>query len=451
MKTLLITLPYLLSLPLGYILIELIFHKSQKPNPFVQLFLALGLGLSASASLTFFSFVFLNNLNKPLTIGAHVLLISLMFIVKLNFLKDTSSRWKDSSINPTNIILWGVLIVTFIPIWLQANHFPYGGWDAWAVWNFKAKFLFLAGDKWQNLFDPILWRSSQHYPLFLPLLNVWGWIFSDNTSSTVPLLTSLVFTFLTVGLLFSALLSSTKNTFSILAPLLLMTLYFYGKLATSQYSDLIVGYYALASLYCLTESIKYRRAPYAVLAGLFMGALSFSKPEGMMLALIILFSGTAVFLFDKKNTERNHTKLSIICLLAATLLALVPTIIFKIQYSPGNQTFVNGLLSRTNPSTIFRMKMAVAFLSAELKSPKWNGIWILLFLGMLLGYRRCFKKDIIIIPATLLIYLVAVLFYYFINTYFDISWWLSVTLNRILFSLLPITVFWIFNSILEKK
>lgn len=451
MKILLTALPFLLSLPLGYLLIELIFYKGQKPQPFVQLFLASGLGLAASGYLTFFSFALLNHLNKVLIVGIHIILILLLFVIKLNFLKSKTSRWNDESLTSRNIGLWIILLAAFIPIWFQAKYYPYGGWDAWSVWNFKAKFLFLAGDKWQNLFDPILWRSSPHYPLMLPLINVWGWIFLKNPNHTVPLITSIAFTFLTAGLLLSALISSTKSHFSIFAPLLFLTLPFYGKLATSQYSDLVLGYYAFASLYCIIENFKNKRISYAVLAGIFLGFLSFTKPEGMILVLIIVGLSMLILLLNRKKTTKDFWKLSIVCLLVAAFFAALPTIIFQIQYSPANQTFINGLTSKDNPSTFYRAKMIGAFILMEFRSRKWNWIWILLLLGMLLSYRRCFRREMIIIPISLLIYLSAVLFYYFLNTYFDIRWWLTVTLNRILFSILPIMTFWIFDSIWREK
>jgi hypothetical protein len=45
--------------------------------------------------------------------------------------------------------------------------------------------------------------------------------------------------------------------------------------------------------------------------------------------------------------------------------------------------------------------------------------------------------------SSLLLYLGAVMAYYAVNTFFEIDWWLSTTLARILFALIPTIVLWI--------
>jgi hypothetical protein len=36
-----------------------------------------------------------------------------------------------------------------------------------------------------------------------------------------------------------------------------------------------------------------------------------------------------------------------------------------------------------------------------------------------------------------------------VNTFFEIIWWVSTTLNRILYALAPVVIFWVFLAILR--
>ena len=191
------------------------------------------------------------------------------------------------------------------------------------------------------------------------------------------------------------------------------------------------------------------------MSGLFIGCLSFTKPEGMVASLLILAILITYYIFDlvkSKKALMEHIKQSpITTVLVFALIAFIPTVIFQTLHSPGNLTFVNGLISKDNPISFLRAKMILAFLFFELKSSKWGWIWMLLVVGMFLKIKGCFKKQIAVVPAFLFSYMAIILFYYLINTHFEIKWWLQVSMHRILFSILPITIFWIFSATLQNN
>jgi hypothetical protein len=81
----------------------------------------------------------------------------------------------------------------------------------------------------------------------------------------------------------------------------------------------------------------------------------------------------------------------------------------------------------------------------------WNTTWVILLIGLLLGWKKIFHRDIVIIPLFLLVYGLVVTFYYMLNTYFEIAWWLQVTLHRIAFSTLPAVIFWVFYSLFKEN
>lgn len=451
MNLLLPSLPYLISLLTGYLVICLIFlNEEETIESSLHLFLAGGLGLAISAHLTFYSIVAIGQLSKTTTLIAHILIIAILigFLLKLGRRKRTIVVKSNSGIKST-ICIFSILL-GLIPLYLIANVYPLGGWDAWACWNLKAKFLYLGGKDWKNVFDPLLWGSSPHYPLLLPLINVWGWSFFNLPDFQIPFITSVIFSFLTASLLYSALRPVTKNFVALAAPFLMLSSLFFIKLAGSQYADIVLGYYLLASIICLVKSQLSRSKSWVLLSGIFLGILSFSKPEGFAATFLLVLLG-GPYLFIKNNLTKVRKRKSFLAFLAVFFIFALPTALFYLLYAPANQTFINGLVLPSHPSNLLRLQMIVIFLAIELVSNKWNGIWLLLAAGLLISKGRCLKRPLTFVPLFLIFYTLLVITYYFTNTYFEIGWWLQVTLNRVLFALLPMVIYWVFYSMGQEE
>ena len=439
-----IFIPYLLSCLLGCLLFRMLAGK-ETTNVFLSSILSLGLGLGLSSHLTFYSYVIFDNLNKTFVIAAHLILIAILFFLNRSSFHKPSFNFSFYK-NPRAWLAIAVFITILIPLWMQARFYPFGGWDAWSCWNLKAKFLFLGNEEWKNIFDPALWRASPHYPLLLPLMSVWGWIFTKTPTYSVPLTNALIFTLLTAGLLFSALKIYSNTLLATISTLLIVTLPFFVKLAVSQYSDVVLSFYLFAALFCLFLSYTNENKKFILLSGLFLGFLTFTKPEGTVAGILLVLS-SFIYLFLEKRKSKNLRKTFLIYFFIGIFMSILPTVLFQILYAPANQTFINGFTSLTHPITHSRIKITSMFFLIEPISDKWHGIWILLLGGLFLTKGKCLERDTRIFPMFLLIYLGVIFAYYLLNTYFEISWWLSVTFNRILFSLLPIVLFWVFYSL----
>ena len=447
---LLVCIPLIISVLIGLLLIRWILGKGQDIDPLLLFFIAAGLGLGISAALTFFSFILLNQFNRPFIITIHLAVLAGLTAKQiLDCRREKKPFIVIKPLNKQNLIIIAVLVAALWPLYLYASYYPYGGWDAWSCWNLKARFLYLGKEDWQNMFDPVLWRASPHYPLLLPLLHVWSWCFLPAPVEAGPMINSLLFTVLTAGLLISGLKSFIPLRMSVLSGLLMLTLPFYVKLAISQYSDIVLGYFVLAAMICLIQTKIEKKEAFVSLAGIFLGFLSFTKPEGLMAALILIVLAIPYFLWKEKQSAQTNRLIGKFFLSAA--IAFIPTILFQILYSPGNQTFINGLTSTDKPADTFRFQFIFAYLYSELKSEKWHYLWGFLAIGMMLGGRQSFRRETLIIPVFLLTYSGIIMVYYFLNTYFEIAWWMTVTLNRILFSLLPTALFGIFYTLWRQE
>jgi len=234
---------------------------------------------------------------------------------------------------------------------------------------------------------------------------------------------------------------------------------FLQKLAFSQYADNVLAYYLLAGVICLFLARKTETSPlFAGLAGSFLGMASFVKSEGVVAAALFFLLGTLDLWLNLSTDKR---KAAITAFWIGAGLAALPTVYFKLVYSPGNQTLINGLTSIEAPSTIKRLKITLGFALVEMFSlgwnlvcflypqrgldyleMKWSGIWVFLVVLALWTHKRSFQRDLWMIPMFFGLYGGICVFYYYFNTYFPIEWWLQVTLSRVLSAVLPLGLFW---------
>ncbi len=443
--------PFILSFLTGFLFLNWLFTK-QSLDPCIHIFLSLGVGLGFHAYLVFFPLLIFDRFSPAWTLFLSLSLLLLMALVNIwSTVKNKQSflHWDLRSYSAYDVLALAGLVFAGWPLWLQANLYPLGGWDAWSAWNLKAKFIFLGDTDWKNLFDPTLWRSSPHYPLLLPLMTVWGWLFVKNPDYHVPLLLSFLFTMSTGGLLFGAIKSLTGRWTGILGVLWLFSLPLFATLATSQYCDIVLAYYLLGSFYCLLEFAHTKAYRMIFLAGILNGFCSFTKPEGFVSAGLL--TGLCfIYLWQHKVDSKDYVR-AILLFLGGLLITGLVTLVFQFVYAPPNLTFINGLKSLEHPSDANRLKMIGVFTLMELVSPQWRGIWILLLWGMLLGIKKIFSRDLWIVTAFVIAYLAVVLFYYELNTYFEITWWLQVTWHRILLALLPTIILAVFLNFWGSK
>ena len=191
---------------------------------------------------------------------------------------------------------------------------------------------------------------------------------------------------------------------------------------------------------------KNRSLRWALLAGIFLGLLSFTKNEGMALSFL-----TAVFsvpyLLGKKADGRK-----LLFPLALGILATgIWTLIFKFAYAPKNMSFINGLASAEAPSTLRRLVIILYWYFREFISQQYHGLWFICTFAVLAGWRKSFGRLLWLIPAVLSLYYGIITVYYYLNTFFPVVWWLQVSLHRIDYALIPLACFWSFYALWQDK
>ena len=185
----------------------------------------------------------------------------------------------------------GVAVVVNLVAWYSRfRDEPLGFWDAFAIWNLKARFFYLeAGAHWQRAFSEIITWSHTDYPLLLPLNVARLWLYDGGTSTAAPAFLSAFFTLLVLLLVYGAIASIRENQMAALATLALLATPSLMIQAVWQVADIPMALYLVSSIAFTILALRQSDFATALLftAGIFAGAAAWTKNEGLLMALAI--------------------------------------------------------------------------------------------------------------------------------------------------------------------
>jgi hypothetical protein len=458
-----LVLPALLCLASGFALVSM--GWSRRGPIFSELLLraslAVGYGLGVFSVVFFLARAFgVSNLVVVDLVVASLLVLAFLLLRNRGVTSMVAApraeilelpRWLDRILTAA----FGVsLCVAIYSAFMRTLAHPHGeGWDAFSIWNLHARFLFLSGSNWRDGFSSIIPWSHPDYPLLLPAAIAHFWSYLGHEDPSVPGAIGFLFTFSTVGLLFSALLILRGRTTAMLGGLALLTTPFLIELGTSQYADVPLAFFILATitLLCFHDDrageARASRAPgLIVLAGLGAGFAAWTKNEGLLFLCAIL---AARFLALVRPQVRRDRAIAFATLLAAVAPALFLIAWFKHSIAPPGDLF-------SDTSTAMHKALDPTRYWAILK---WYGKgflrfghWLLIPGTLLLtglyvasGFRgsrasqACVQSSVVALVLTLAGY-----FAIYLITPYDLYWHLRFSLARLFMQLWPSAIFLFF-------
>jgi hypothetical protein len=215
---------------------------------------------------------------------------------------------------------------------------PHGHYDAWAIWNMRARFLYRGGEYWREAFliekAHIDW-SHPDYPLLLPGTIARCWYYAESETQLVPVLIAGLFTFATVGLLVASLGLLRGRAQGLLAGIVLSATAFFVDLGSSQYADVPLGFFVLlaVTLVCLHDHLPGGDYRLLVLAGIAAALAAWTKNEGQ-LALAAIVVARVVCRRRSAGWRRAVAELGPFWL--GLLPGLTVLAYFKVEFAPAN-------------------------------------------------------------------------------------------------------------------
>src|SRR5262249_34888890 len=155
---------------------------------------------------------------------------------------------QDRRLTSALAVASGLLLLLDLKTFLSITAMsPHGGWDAWAIWNMRARFLFRAAH-WRDGFTEALAWSHPDYPLLLPALVARGWKLAGREPQAVPITIAWFFTFGSVGLAASSLAILREIPQALLACIAVSAAPILFVQGANQYADVVVAFFILATL-----------------------------------------------------------------------------------------------------------------------------------------------------------------------------------------------------------
>ncbi|MDD3375629.1 MAG: glycosyltransferase family 39 protein [Candidatus Omnitrophica bacterium] len=442
-------LAYLMSLFIGFFVIRIILKNQPALSTMLMLCLSIGLGLGISATLTFYSLFIFEQFNQTAIFSINfVVLLGLLIANILCFPKgknknhSPSEQKNNMKFYITCSICWGIAIII---IAILSKQYPFGGWDAWGLYNMKAKFLIFGAERWRD-FAKVHWHTQPSYPLLLPLINTWIFAVFQKGIIAAASMTSIVFSVSCGLLLYAGLSQFIRKWIAFLASLLLMSTPSYIFWSTTQYADVVLSYFLLSSVILLAITLKNKNYRFALLSGLFLGLMPFAKNEGIVM-MFFLSGLTSAYLLLRKDLDRTDAMRIIRFLFIGIAITGAATLIFKIFLAPTTrEVLFNPLTKKLEFCNINGFLTTIGFYKTEFLNRGWNFIWVLIvFLGILRP-KNLIRNEKKIFLTFFALFFTTLLYVYLTTAHFDLTWRLECTASRIILYLLPAVVFFSFYS-----
>lgn len=334
---------------------------------------------------------------------------------------------------------------------------PYGsGWDSFAIWNLHARFLFRGGAHWHNGFNSLIPWSHPDYPLLVPAAIAHFWTIAGHETTAVPTVLGLVFTFATVGLLFSALDILCGRTSALLGGMALLCTPFFIDLGTWQYADIPLSFYILATLVLLQtdERSAGEKNSWGTLAmaGLACGLAAWTKNEGLLFLYSVLFARVFFAMRRSRACAQRGGLPQIVPLLFTVIPLFCVVAYFKRFIAPPGDLFSTPAIMLHKVADPARYWAVVKWYAKEFLR---FGDWLLIPIPLLMvafyfllrrfnsaQSRHSIATSAFALGLTLLGYFVV-----YLITPHEIYWHLRFSLNRLFMQLWPGAVFLFFLKV----
>jgi hypothetical protein len=359
------------------------------------------------------------------------------------------------------ILLLAVLsaFASFILISLNT---PHGDFDAVSTWNLRARFLARGSSHWRDGFVDSPSLPHPDYPLLLPATIARCWKYVGSEAVLVPIVVAFLFTFSSVGLLCTSLAILRNRQIGYSAGIVLLGVYSFVAVGASQYADVVVGFFVLATIVllalCDTANVR-NNAGFLMLAGIVAGLCAWTKNEGLLfLSLLVVIR--FVLSVSQEGWKLASREVVYIAIGALPVLAIVAY--FKFGVAPANYYLTVGHYSDVGPMKYFlepgtvtqklmdvsRYKLIAKTMASEVVHLGGRTIGIAPFLLLYLWSAKFRRKSIASVQTgiALLAMMMVGYFFVYLTTPLNPAFHLRTSLLRLLMQLWPASVFVLFMA-----
>jgi hypothetical protein len=295
---------------------------------FVRLMLSFTLGLGALSLQMFCYSLFAVSFTVPLIVVPWVVLSIIQHLYLLGFSLSVKCSSREGGgcgclnfFKSIGLIGWLSLVVIAsqaLYAFFSALLMPLRGWDAWAIWFFKAKVFFAEGKVAASfLADNSYGNLHLDYPLLMPLIGSWVYIVLGSVNEVlvkglfpVQFVSMLALFYFILSrkaprgasLLFTALLSLTPLLMTQAGGLPVAL----GGLNDGDYVgyvDITIALFMMGAAGFIYLYMLERKPPYLYLSAAFLGFGAWTKNEGLTFIFVAMIVVTA-YLFRERRDRK---------------------------------------------------------------------------------------------------------------------------------------------------
>ncbi len=316
---------------------------------------------------------------------------------------------------------------------------PHGEWDAWAIWNQHARFLFRGGEDgaWRDFFS-IAW-SQPDYPLLLPASVARVWAYAGRESTLAPILIAMIFGAASVALVVTTLGGSRGW----IAGALILGATTFLVQVPSQCADVPLACFIVATLSVTFGNVL--RTPSAIafaIAGAASAMAAWTKNEGVVLVLLMLIVAVVAAVRSPANA-RHYARWSI----AGALPIFIVVMWFKLALAPSSglvegqslNVVVSRLLDLNRHATVLGLMAQHAL--------RWSAplaFAVFPIVSLVAAWMAVRFGGAVRTMACILGLMLASYYVVYVTTPFDITWHVTTSVDRLLVQLWPGLVLTVF-------
>lgn len=325
-----------------------------------------GLGLGLASCLYFF--LLLAELRRPVALRVDASLwLGVLFVIAADAWRRRPAPGGDSrpaAVTTDRIALMAVAVGALVlcalaarAFWVHASLRPHGEWDAWAIWNLRARALVRGAPDWASVFSNHLAWSNVDYPLLIPLTIARLWAFEGAEKTIVPAIVAFTFFASTVATV-SVLVGQARGWVSgLLSGAVLVAPHTYVFQGSCQCADVPIAQFVLVAVACgaMARTAGENRTLIAI-AGAAAGLAAWTKNEGQVLFVAMLI-GLATW--SRRDRYRAWRWFAV-----GAVVPLAAVLWFKLRLAPQNYLFtapaVDSLVERLHDAdrwTVIRTQL----------------------------------------------------------------------------------------------
>jgi hypothetical protein len=418
------------SLAIGYFVCALIWPSDGSPNLAIFFAPAVGIGL---CSLLFVVF------RRPLFVieSALLLILAVAWFAsgmpsapKVSFV----GKWRPPAAYLLVACALGMALSYAI---VRVERSPHGDFDAIAIWNSHARYLYRDGPSWQKT---ILNTFHADYPLLVPATTARLWRYMGQEIPDSAGMLGLLYALAAVAVLISTLARLRTDSHGVILGLTLVGTPFYVDYATSGSADVPLSMFVLVTiaLLCLHSQGAPKKQGLLVMAGFTAGCAGWTKNEGQL-----FMAATCIALLAPIFSKPALTVRRLYAFLAGMALPLFVIVWFKMTVAPPNDMTGNRHLEEVLQKVLSPPRYFTTWMG--LSDGFWTfGNWLVNPIVLVLVYillQRIDRKMLLnegwLQGVSICVLLMAGYFAIYIATPEDLQWHIESSLPRLYLHVWP--------------